>query len=332
MLRQRVKNIPPMKKILPALALLCTMGSCVTLFNGPSTSLNVRIPDNAKVVYTNECGSTDSVAPGINNMARLIVRRSNKKLPLTVVSDTGSYSFAVKPTLSWLFWANVYPLYGLGFLVDYNNPNRFTYPHFVYPDPRRKNRVGYLTKAPLMRSDWELSFTPPLVNGFVFNPARMDLRGSVLGIGGGAIYHHRDNAFWWVEVGAATAGNGGRGAGYRRFDSTNMYTKVNLSGWHINMRHHHSLGRLDVGYGLSSGERKGKEYYATRSGDSLYNRFSHFSAGLSISANYRITNSFYGGVSYQPQLYDISKVNMGFSYSHMTIFGFYWRWGLNPQL
>ena len=108
-----------MRKMLPALFLMCTLGSCVTLFNGPSTSLNVRIPDNAKVVYTNECGSTDSVSPDINNMARLIVRRNNKQLPLTVVSDTGSFSFAVKPTMSWLFWANVYPLYGLGFLVSY---------------------------------------------------------------------------------------------------------------------------------------------------------------------------------------------------------------------
>ncbi len=322
-----------MKNILPALLLICTMGSCVTLFNGPSTSLNVRIPDNAKVVYTNECGNTDSVAPGINNMARLIVRRSNKKLPLTVVSDTGSYSFAVKPMLSWLFWANVYPLYGLGFLVDYNNPNRFTYPHFVYPDPRPKNRVGYLTKAPLMQSDWELSFTPPLVNGFVFNPARVDLRGGLLGIGGGVTYHHSDRGFWNAEVGTAIAG---AVAGFKRIDSMPSFRRIRLTGWYLNIRHHHQLGRLDLGYGLSTGEQKGREYYdhyygATYKGDSVTKQFSHLSAGLSFSANYRLSNSIYAGVSYQPQLYEISKANTGFSYSHMTIFGLYWRWGLNPK-
>jgi len=322
-----------MKNALPALLLMCTMGSCVTLFNGPSTSLNVRIPDNAKVVNTNECGSIDSVAPGINNMARLIVRRSNKILPLTVVNDTGSYSFAVKPTLSWLFWANVYPLYGLGFLVDYNNPNRFTYPHFVYPDPRPKNRVGYLTKAPLMRSDWELSFTPALVNGFVFNPARLDLRGGVLGIGGGVVYHHSDRGFWSAEVGTAVAG---AIAGHKRIDSMPSYVRVRLTGWYLNLRHHHQLGRLDLGYGLSTGEQTGREYYdhyygATYKGDSVTKQFSHVSAGLSFSANYRLSNSIYAGVSYQPQLYEISKANTGFSYSHMTIFGLYWRWGLNPK-
>lgn len=322
-----------MKKMLPALVLMCTMGSCVTLFNGPSTRLNVHIPDNARVVYTNECGSTDSVAPGYRNMAQLIVRRSNKKLPLTVVSDTGSFSFLVKPTLSWLFWANVYPLYGLGFLVDYNNTDRFTYPHFVYPDPRPRNKSGYQTRAPLMQSDWEISFTPPFVNGFVFNPAQMDLRGGVLGIGGGVIYHHSDRGFWWAEVGTAVAG---AVAGYKRIDSMPSFLRVRLTGWYLNMRHHHQFGRLDVGYGLSTGERKGREYYdyyygATYKDDSLSKQFSHVSAGLSFSANYRLSNSIYAGLSYQPQLFEISNASTGFSYSHMTIFGLYWRWGLNPK-
>lgn len=323
-----------MRKMLPALFLMCTLGSCVTLFNGPSTSLNVRIPDNAKVVYTNECGSTDSVSPDINNMARLIVRRNNKKLPLTVVSDTGSFSFAVKPTMSWLFWANVYPLYGLGFLVDYNNPNRFTYPHFVYPDPRPKRKSGYQTRAPLMQSDWEISFTPPFINGFVFNPARVDLRGGVLGIGLGTAYHYSEKRFWWGELG--TAASGGMGDGYRRINSAPTDSRLRLTGWYLNMRHHHRLGRLDLGYGLSTGERKGREFYdyyygATYKGDSVSKQFSHVSAGLSFSANYRVSNSVYAGLSYQPQLFEISKANTGFSYSHMTIFGIYWRWGLRPR-
>lgn len=307
------------------------MGSCVTLFNGPSTSLNVRIPDNAKVVYTNECGSTDSVSPDINNMARLIVRRSNKKLPLTVVCDTGRFSFAVKPVHSWLYYANVYPLYGLGFLVDYNNPNRFTYPHFIYPDPRPGTKRGYGTNAPLLKSDWEISFTPPFVNGFVFNPARMDLRGGVLGVGFGAAYRYSDKRFWWGELG--TAASGGMGGGYKRIDSTPTNSRLRLAGWYLNIRHHHQLRRLDLGYGLSTGVRRGREFYdyylgATYLRDSVSRQFSHASAGLSFSANYRLSNSIYAGVSYQPQLFEVGGETTGFSYSHMTIFGFSWRWGL----
>ncbi len=320
-----------MKKTLPALFLMCTLGSCVTMFNRPSTTINVRVPKNAKVVYTNERGSSDSVAPDVNNMARLIVRRSDKLLPLTVLSDTGSFTFQVEPVLSSLFYANLYGFYGIGFLVDHNNMNRFTYPHFIYPDPRPDAKRGYKINAPLLKSDWEISFTPPFVNGFVFNPARMSPRGGVLGIGLGTAYHYSDKRFWWGELG--TAASGGMGDGYRRIDSIPANSRLRLTGWYLNMRHHHQLGRLDLGYGLSTGERRGREFYdtylgATYKGDSVVRRFSHVTTGLSFSANYRIATSFYAGISYQPQMFEISKKNTGFSYSHMTVFGFSWRLGL----
>ena len=326
------KYTPKMKNILPALVLMCTMGSCVTLFNGPSTSLNVRVPDNAKVVYTNECGNTDSVAPGINNMARLIVRRSNKKLPLTVVSDTGIYSFAVKPTLSWLFWANVYPLYGLGFLVDYNNPNRFTYPHFVYPFPQDEKR--YAKMKPLTRSTLEIAFIPPFIHGYCYNPTKLDFTGGVLGIGTGLNYHYNSKCFLSGEIGAATAPFffGERFPG----DSVPKFTDERISGWYLNLRHHHQFGRFDLGYGLSTGEQSGKRYYyyyrgATYENDSVIYSYRHATLGLSFATNFRITNAFYFGMNYQPQLFAINTNNRVFSYAHMWNFGIYWRWGLNPK-
>lgn len=320
-----------MKNTVPALILMCTMGSCVTLFNGPSTSVNVRIPKNAKIVYTNESGSTDSVAPDVNNMARLIVRRSDKQLPLTVVSDTGSFTFQVKPILSRWFYANLYGFGGVGFLVDHNNVNRFTYPHFIYPDPRPDAKQGYKVNSPLLKSDWAITFTPPIINGFVINPARMNQRGGVLGIGVGAVYHYSDKRFWWGELG--TVGSGGIGDGYRRKDTVPANSRLRLTGWYLNVRHNHQVGRLDLGYGLSTGERRGREFYddylgATYKGDSIVKRFSHVTTGLSFSAHYRISTSFYAGFSYQPQLFEIGKANTGFSYSHMTIFGFSWRFGL----
>ncbi len=322
-----------MKKMLPALVLMCTLGSCVTLFNGPSTSLNVRIPDNAKVVYTNECGSTDSVAPGINNMARLIVRRSNKKLPLTVVSDTGSFSFSVKPTLSWLFYANVYPLYGLGFLVDYNNPNRFTYPHFVYPF--QKDVKGYKALKPLTTSTLEIAFLPPLIHGYMYNPAALDFTGGIGGIGAGLNYHYTNKRFLSGEIGTALA----PASFVERFPGPKVseVPEERISGWYLNLRHHHQFGRFDLGYGLSTGEQKGKQFYyyyrgATYEGDSVVYSYRHACLGLSFAANFRISNSFYLGTNYQPQFLAINTNNTIFSYSHMWNIGFYWRWGLNPKL
>lgn len=320
-----------MKKMLPALFLVCTLGSCVTMFNGPSTRLNVHIPDKARVVYTNECGNTDSVAPDYRNMARLIVRRSNKKLPLTVVSDTGSFSFAVKPTLSWLFWANVYPLYGLGFLVDYNNPDRFTYPHFVYPDP--KDVKGYKAMKPLTTSTLEIAFIPPIIHGFCYNPAKLDFTGGIGGIGTGLNYHYGDKRFLSAEIGTAVAP-----AGFaERFPGpkVSQVPAERISGWYVNLRHHHQFGRFDLGYGLSTGEQKGKQYYypyigATYEKDSVVYSYRHATLGLSLATNFRITNAFYFGMNYQPQLLAINTNNLVFSYAHMWNFGFYWRWGVGP--
>jgi hypothetical protein len=319
-----------MRKILPVLLLLSLFSSCVTLFNGPYTEMNVYPKPGTRVVFKDETGKMDTVVGERNVPVRIVAKRSGSiYFPITLQTDTSERTIKIKPIHSWLYYGNLYPLYGLGFLVDYNNPNRFTYPHSIHPNPN--SRKGYNAMLPLSQSKYEVALIPPLINGFFFNPAHLDFNGSVIGIGTGVNYHYSDAGFISSEIGTAVAPVYG---GYKYTYANQVpYSRQQLRGWYINLRNHHIVGRFDLGYGLSAGEQHGKEYYlpyrnATYEGDSITNSYSHSNFGLSAAANFRITNSFYMGMNYQPQLMSIQGKNINFSYANMVILGFYWRWGI----
>jgi len=325
-----------LKKLIPVFFLLWMFSSCVTLFNGPYTELYVHARPRTTVIYKNERDAADTVVINSPDGARLYARRNGAfKLPVIIKDDTTETTIYIKPIHSWLYYANIYPFYGVGFLVDYNNPNRFTYPHHIYPCLKDKDVKGYKTMKPLKTAAWEVAFIPPIINGFVINPTKLDLRGGVFGIGAGVNYHYNDRCFFSGEIGTAVAPD--RVGERLGRDTIPTLPEERLSCWYANLRHHHQLGRFDIGYGLSTGEQKGKQYYdyyrkATYQYDSVIYSYRHVNLGLSFAANFRITNSFYFGMNYQPQLFAINSSAMSFNYAHMWIFGFYWRWPVTSAL
>ena len=319
-----------MKKILSLCLALCTLSSCVTLFNGPYTDFKVHVPDGTRVIYKNECAVMDTVMPDYANNARIVARRSGTvRLPLTIKNDTFERTILVKPVLSWMYYANIYPLYGLGFLIDRRNPNRFAYPHKIYADLNGKTKEGYYKRQPYGRGDMELAIMPPFLNVYVFNLNGLKSAGSPFGGAIGWNYYFTPNRFVSVELGAAAVGSRNGINRYKWRDTIPPDPREFKSGWYVNGRHHHRIGRFDLGYGISAGDRFGKLYYpkyinSTYPVDSVILQSHVFSVGGSFAANVRLTNSFFFGINYQPQLFSVGR-GLVVYYEHLVNFGFYWR-------
>jgi len=99
--------------------------------------------------------------------------RSKQPLKISIFNDSLKKEIKVKSKNSFAFWLNAYyfPLCP-GFIVDWNNPKRYTYPNYIYMDIKN-DTVDYLTYKPLdsktSRYKNILKITPLKVIGIV-NP------------------------------------------------------------------------------------------------------------------------------------------------------------------
>jgi len=104
--------------------------SCATIFNRKTTTVHVFTNVPAKITLPAST-SIDKITS-----SDFAVKRSKSPLIITASSDTLSKTVSIKPGNSFAFWCNLncFP-YGLaGFLIDWKNPKRFTYPRNVYLD------------------------------------------------------------------------------------------------------------------------------------------------------------------------------------------------------
>jgi len=164
--------------------------------------------------------------------------------------------------------------------------------------------------------------------GYFLNPQRYDFSGNVLGLGVGANYCYKKAAFFSGELAGATAKRGRTGrygenanGGYREQD----FKWISLAALH-----HHAVGRLDFGYGLSGAWqycRESEVYdYNNRDDERLVLREANqLTIGLATSVNFRLTNDFCVGFNYQPQFLSLAGNGAVIAYSHLASTGFFWR-------
>jgi hypothetical protein len=133
--------------------------SCATILNRKTTSVHVFTNIPAKITLP---ASTSNVEVTSSDFA---VKRSKSPLTITAYNDTVSKIVSIKPGNSFAFWFNLYNLpYGLiGFLVDWKNPKRYTYPRNIYLDlTNRDSTYERLIPIPeeFQKYHYILSLTP----------------------------------------------------------------------------------------------------------------------------------------------------------------------------
>lgn len=319
-----------MKKIIPFCLAAMLLSSCAMMFNGSYTPVKVHAKPGEMVTFTSDSGVVDTgklLSAGVHEFSAL---RGKYPIAVEIKGDTGSQNFLLRATDSWVYYLNLFQPYCIGMIVDLFTPKRYSYPAHVYPNPARTKgyRKGYETIAPPKKSDISITFVPPLISAYLLQPVEYSFSGNVLGSGIGANYSYADKSFLSAECVAATAWITYREPYYA--NSNNATRKENLLWVALSARHHHILGRFDIGYGVALTWQNCNERfdYGSVSADRNYGLVredNFFTAGGSFSANYRISRAFYAGVNYQPQLLSFTRNGAALVGSHAFCTGFFWR-------
>lgn len=133
--------------------------SCATILNRKSTNIHVvtNIPATISLPAATSKGEVTN--------SYFAVKRSKMPLTITAFNDTISKTVSVIPGNSFAFWCNLnYFPYGLvGFIVDWKNPKRYTYPRNIYLDlSKRGNTYERLIPVPkeYQKYQYIVSITP----------------------------------------------------------------------------------------------------------------------------------------------------------------------------
>lgn len=316
--------------------------SCATILNGPYTDVRMVLPVGTKVAVRNENGVTDTIGQSWHNEAFVVAKRSPDPLPVTVFNDSIQRTLMIRSRYSAAYYWNVYPSFGLGFIIDQSTHKRFTYPSRVFVD---MNEAGTDFVYPASRwrkahtGDLQLVLQLPIMNVWAYDLQRMqpllNPAGSPWGIGAGLNKYYGNHTFWTIEGGISSAGQRVL-RGYRHFTPGVILAPAQFTwGWYANVRNHHRLGRWDIGYGLSGGRRSGELIYwhVTDSSfnapaDSTRLRQQMVSLGGSAALNVLLGPVVCLGLNYQPQVLAIAG-GARWQYDHMVVFGLSLRLGLN---
>jgi hypothetical protein len=136
--------MPMNRNILPLLIIVVLLSSCATVFNSSEQGIAIYTSEPAILVVNNDTLENTLM------YRHITVSRSKDTIAITAISPSEWKSVQVHPKNSLAYWANYYPtpLFWTGFLIDRNNPKRYTYPGTLYIDLKDRE-TPYLLYRPL---------------------------------------------------------------------------------------------------------------------------------------------------------------------------------------
>jgi hypothetical protein len=286
---------------------LILLSSCATFLNSPVQKISISSGDKIQVVSVDKAISKDGT--GLYN-----IPRSNNPLIVKLQIDSTQKTITLTPKSSFAYWFNIYCNYGIGMLVDKDNPKRYAYSrrnHFKFQDSTIK-RVRF---APIKKGTVNLSLSLPFTT--IFNVQAIDNHRNSAGLFGleaGVDYFYRDNKYLSINVGAATDRFGEYfGPGYVQ-TATTLFTSL---------RNNHIVGSFDLGYGINVSRPR---WTIHTLGDTIKidESVKSIGLGLSLSAQYRVGNYFRLGVLYQPNLLNTPFKPL-FNYQHYISLNLIWK-------
>lgn len=294
-------------------------GSCATILNSPVQTIRIATDTSIRHMEVVDCVKIDSVFH--KHPAGYIVKRENTPLVIHLYTDTGQRTVLLRPRSSFMYWFNIYCNYGIGMLVDKDNPKRYGYPVYNYftaagPDTVVRRRRLAPAGQGLVRFSAAVSF----INVFdLKTPGRRDYPGGILGLEAGADYFYRDNHYLSLAAGAGSNATPMEyaGTGFRTF----------ASSLYVNVANNHVVGSFDFAYGLSFSRLRWKRqsYGMIPAVDSLV---SGTGLGFCLSAAYRLGKYSRIGVLYQPTVLS-TYLSPAFNYQHYISVRFAWKLPLN---
>jgi hypothetical protein len=296
--------------------------SCATILNSPVQKICVSADRNAKVLSIDKAILADSALPCKDSSRKYYVKRSRDFLKVNLQIDSSKKSIFLKPKNSFAFWLN-FSTYGIGMLIDINNPKRFAYSnnyHFTAGDTANKRYRFKPIKAKHKIASFKkgaINFSLSIPFTTLFNiktiHGQYESEG-IFGLDAGIDYYYKDNRYLAINLGAGTdvlpVDYFGSGYIYR---SNTIFASA---------QDNFVLKSFNLGYGISLSRFNWAEYSLDTS--KIGHSLSNIALGLRLSAQYRITKYFNLGILYQPNLLNTS-FRPTFAYQHYISLNVIWK-------
>lgn len=293
--------------------------SCATIMNQSHKEITIYTTEPSAIIFNQDTIQT------VGNKAGLKVERKNEVINIVATTDSLSKNFEVEPKISFMYWSNIFCNYGIGMLVDKNNPKRYSYPQRIYIHSADTINRYFRYSQSNNKGEIHLHVSLPHINSFDLTPENEGAKVNTgfWGLTIGLDYYHSKNQFinlgisglsdFFVPVPAA-------------IDLSGEYEI--MSSRYISISNNHRINRFTMGYGFT---------YARNTWDfRYYDSFdpppptrkpikrSHNSFGLVFPMYYQSGENFHLGVVYRPTFFR-PDLAAKFKYEQLISIDFAWK-------
>ena len=286
--------------------------------NEAHKSITIFTTEPSKIILNRDTINT------IDNKVNLNVERKKDPIKITASTDSLTKEFDVEPMNSFMYWSNIFYNFGIGMLVDRNNPKRYSYPQRIYITST-DTISRYYRYRQTNKGELHLHISLPHINSISLNPENEETKTNTgfWGLTVGLDYYHSKNQFFNVGI-----------SGVSDFfvpvpaaiDISGEYEL--MSSRYASISNNHRLGRFSLGYGLS---------YARNTWD--FRNYGNFDPpppikepvkkssnafGLIFPTYFQQGKHFNMGVVYRPTFYRPKMTNK-FKYEHLISIDFAWK-------
>lgn len=292
------------KRKLYILIISILMTSCATLMNRPYKYVTVLTTEPCKIICKQDTIYT------VKNKAHLKLERNNESVSIVAITDSFTKSIDIESKNSFMYWSNIYFNYGIGMIIDGNNPKRYSYPQKIYINSadavNKYDRHGKANN----KGELYLHASLPFINSF-----RMmhENEGSKVSTGFwgftiGLDFYHSKNQF--INFGLSGTLN------YSPFLPFIMHEESMISEY-ISLSNNHKIKRLSIGYGLSFAVNtfgKHKTWGIIPVSTTTTKKYNVF--GLIFPTYFQIGEKLNLGIVYRPTFYRLNMIDK-FVYEHL---------------
>jgi hypothetical protein len=307
-------NQPMTKYQVIIIGFLILLSSCATVLNSPVQRIRISTDEKIQVLSVDRATLIDSTFIGIDGTSTYYIPRSNKPLKIVLQTDSTKKIFILPPKSSFAYLYNILANYGIGMLIDKNNPKRYAYSVRNYLK-LQDTTIKRSRFAPIEKGTFNLSLSPSFTT--IFSIQAKDKKynsAGVFGLEAGLEYFFRNNNYLSINLGAATDRFGEYfGPGYVE-TATTFFTSL---------RNNNIVGTFDLGYGINVSRQK---WTKQTIGDTIKidESIKSIGLGLSFSAQYRVGSYFRLGILYQPDILNTS-FKPSLNYQHYISLNLIWK-------
>ncbi|MEM9822782.1 MAG: hypothetical protein AAF985_17005 [Bacteroidota bacterium] len=300
------------------------LSSCATLINERHITSTIHSDDTLKVVYGQDTLQSSK------NRVKIRSKRSSEPIEFTVLKDSLSKTFTIYPKNSFAYeYGNILGNYGIGMLIEKDNPKRYSYPKNLYINTSDGLKLYVQpTKIPHKgRIFWRVSL--PYFNSLLQHPLGEGRRinSGFWGISSGFDFHHQEHQFINVTLGASATLFLPIIAAVDFVGEKEVATSA-----YFTFNNNHQINRFSIGYGLSLSQNNWAwRYYdffappPTRPTAELMS----YAFGLNFPTYYRLGKRFHVGFIYRPSFLQINATESTrrFQYEHLITIDLSWKIG-----